>query len=77
MTDPASGKVYWRVPGDDNADGAYFVRIDDNDDDAQDSSTLAAALNSRIAAAEHQGGPPASAPRRTPDAPKAGTGAPC
>jgi hypothetical protein len=39
-------------------------------------STLAAALDSRIEAAEHKGGPPASAPRRTPDGPKANTGAP-
>ena len=39
-------------------------------------STLAAALHSRIEAAEHKGGPPASAPRRTPDGPKADTRAP-
>jgi hypothetical protein len=39
-------------------------------------STLAAALESRVAAAEQKGGPPASAPRRTPDAPRAHTHAP-
>src|SRR5512140_2438156 len=33
----SSGKAYLRVPANDDADGAYFVRIDDNDDDAQDS----------------------------------------
>jgi hypothetical protein len=36
-------------------------------------STLAAAVESRIAVAEQKGGPPASAPQRTPDAPKART----
>ena len=36
-------------------------------------STLAAALEGRIASCERKGGPPASAPRRTPDAPRAGT----
>jgi len=36
----SSGKAYLRVPARNGADGAYFVRIDDNDDDAQDSSTL-------------------------------------
>jgi len=35
--------------------------------------TLAAALEGRIVTAEQKGGPPASAPRRTPDAPRAGT----
>jgi hypothetical protein len=39
-------------------------------------STLAAALDSRIAAAEQKGGPPASAPRRTPDGVRADTAAP-
>ncbi len=39
-------------------------------------STLAAAVHTRIATAEQKGGPPASAPRRTPAAPRAGTGAP-
>jgi hypothetical protein len=39
-------------------------------------STLAAALDGRIALAEQKGGPPASAPRRTPGAPRAATGAP-
>ena len=39
-------------------------------------STLAAALEGRIAAAEQKGGLPASAPRRTPDAPRAATSAP-
>lgn len=38
-------------------------------------STLAAALASRVEAAEQKGGPPAAAPRRTPDAPRAPTGA--
>jgi hypothetical protein len=38
--------------------------------------TLAAALQHRVAAAEQKGGPPASAPRRTPGAPRAGTRAP-
>jgi hypothetical protein len=38
-------------------------------------STLAAALEGRIAAAEHKGGPPASAPPRTPAAPRAATAA--
>ncbi|MBN1205430.1 MAG: hypothetical protein JXB05_10950 [Myxococcaceae bacterium] len=39
---PSSGKAYLRVvlPG---QEGAYFVRIDDNDDDAQDSFLLAPA----------------------------------
>jgi hypothetical protein len=35
-------------------------------------TTLAAALGGRIAAAEQKGGPPASAPPRTPGAPRAG-----
>lgn len=39
-------------------------------------STLAAALSGRIAAAEQKGGPPASAPGRTPGAPKADTPVP-
>jgi hypothetical protein len=39
-------------------------------------STLAAALEGRIATAEQKGGPPASARKRTPDAPRAATGAP-
>jgi hypothetical protein len=39
-------------------------------------STLAAALEGRIASTEQKGGPRASAPRRTPDAPRAGTRAP-
>jgi hypothetical protein len=39
-------------------------------------STLATALESRIAADEQKGGPPAAAPRRTPDAPRADTRAP-
>jgi hypothetical protein len=39
-------------------------------------STLAAALEGRIGAGEQKGGPPASAPRRTPDAPRASTRAP-
>jgi len=39
-------------------------------------STLAAALDSRIAAGEQKGGPHASAPPRTPDAPRGGTHAP-
>ncbi len=33
-------------------------------------STLTAALEGRIASAERKGGPPAPAPRRTPDAPR-------
>jgi hypothetical protein len=36
-------------------------------------STLATALEGRIATAEQKGGPPASAPRRTPHAPRADT----
>jgi hypothetical protein len=36
-------------------------------------STLAAALHSRITLAEQKGGRPGSAPRRTPDAPRAFT----
>ena len=40
-------------------------------------STLAAALEGRIAAAEQKGGRPASAPRRTPEPPRAPTSAPC
>jgi hypothetical protein len=36
-------------------------------------STLAAAVDSRIALAEQKGGAPASASKRTPDAPKAST----
>ena len=39
-------------------------------------STLAAALHSRIALAERKGGTRASAPRRTPGAPKARTSGP-
>ena len=39
-------------------------------------STLAAALEGRIGSAEQKGGPPASAPRRTPGAPRAATRAP-
>ena len=39
-------------------------------------STLATALDSRIEAAEQKGGRPAAAPRRTPGAPRANTGAP-
>ena len=38
--------------------------------------TLATALEGRIGSAERKGGPPASAPRRTPDAPRAGTRGP-
>jgi hypothetical protein len=38
-------------------------------------STLAASLPARISAAEQKGGTPASAPRRTPGAPRAGTNA--
>ncbi len=40
-------------------------------------STLAAALQGRIAVAEQKGGRPASAPRRTPEPPRAPTSAPC
>lgn len=39
-------------------------------------NTLAAALQSRVEAAEQKGGPPVTAPRRTPGAPRAGTRAP-
>lgn len=39
-------------------------------------STLAAALEGRVAAAEQKGGPPAAAPRRTPDGPRGRTGVP-
>ena len=39
-------------------------------------ATLAAALGSRVEAAEQKGGRRAFAPRRTPDAPRAGTRAP-
>jgi hypothetical protein len=39
-------------------------------------STLAAAVESRVALAEQKRGRPVSAPKRTPDAPKADTGAP-
>ena len=39
-------------------------------------STLAAALEGRIAAAEQKGGPPASAPARTPHATRASTSGP-
>ena len=35
--------------------------------------TLAAARQGRVTTAEQKGGPPASAPRRTPDAPRADT----
>ena len=38
-------------------------------------STLAAAVASRVAVAEQKGGPPVSAPKRTPDAAKADTDA--
>ena len=40
-------------------------------------STPAAAVESRITVAEQKGGRPANVPRRTPDAPKADTGASC
>jgi hypothetical protein len=40
-------------------------------------TTLAATLEGRIDACEQKGGPPASAPRRTPDATRAGTRARC
>ena len=40
-------------------------------------STLAAALDSRTQDAEKKGGPPASALRRTPDAPRADMAGPC
>jgi hypothetical protein len=36
-------------------------------------ATLAAALQSRIGVSEEKGGPPASAPKRTPPTPRAGT----
>jgi hypothetical protein len=39
-------------------------------------TTLAAALHSRIALAEQKGGPHASVPRRTPDAPRGRTRGP-
>ncbi len=39
-------------------------------------STLAAALEGRVAGGEQKGGPPGSARRRTPGAPRAGTRAP-
>jgi hypothetical protein len=35
-------------------------------------STLATALEGRVGSAEQKGGPPAIAPRRTPDAPRGG-----
>lgn len=40
-------------------------------------STLAASLQARIGLVEQKGGTPASAPKRTPDAPGASTTAPC
>jgi hypothetical protein len=40
-------------------------------------STLTASLQARIGIAEQKGGMLASAPRRTPDAPRASTTAPC
>ena len=39
-------------------------------------STLACSLQARIGAAEQKGGPPDSAPKRTPDAARAGTSEP-
>ena len=39
-------------------------------------SALAASLQARIAIAEQKGGMPASAPKRTPDAPRASTSGP-
>jgi hypothetical protein len=45
ITASSSGKAYLRVPARDGTDGAYFVRIDDNDDDAQDSSLLVPATS--------------------------------
>lgn len=39
-------------------------------------NTLAAAVQQRVAAAERKGGPPASAPRRTPHATRASTSGP-
>jgi hypothetical protein len=45
----SSGKAYLRMPANDDADGAYFVRIDDNDDDPQDSFVLnSATLNNPL-----------------------------
>jgi hypothetical protein len=44
----SSGKAYLRVPARGGTDGAYFVRIDDNDDDAQDSSVLVPATSNNI-----------------------------
>jgi len=41
----SSGKAYLRVSARGGADGAYFVRIDDNDDDAQDPPILVPATS--------------------------------
>ncbi|KFE69137.1 hypothetical protein [Hyalangium minutum] len=45
VTVSSSGRDYLRVLADEGAEGAYFVRIDDNDDDAQDSMLLSPATS--------------------------------
>src|SRR4051794_29786595 len=63
----------------DAPDGAVLVACEKlalRDGRALLRSTRAAALEGRIAAAEQKGGPLASVPRRTPDAPRAGMNAP-
>jgi hypothetical protein len=59
----SSGKAFLRVPVEDTAEGAYFVRIDDNDDDAQDSSVLGPATANNPAGNCLEG--PLASPART------------
>lgn len=64
---PSSGKAYLRVPV---RDGAYFVRIDDNDDDAQHSSVLMPATSNNLLGSCLEGpalGPPRNNPVRDRD----------
>ncbi len=59
-------------------DGAVLAACEQaalNDGRALVRDTLAAAVQPRVAAAEHTGGPRASAPRRTPHATRASTAA--
>lgn len=61
MVVPSSGKAFLRVPGNDEAAGAYFVRIDDNDDDAQSSSVLGPGTGNHTAGGCQEGPTPGAA----------------
>ena len=61
----SSGKAFLRVPLDDKAEGAYFVRIDDNDDDAQNVASLWPSTENNPAGGCREG-PTAGAPRTNP-----------